>query len=88
MKRGHGEKKDTDTNAAEHGKKNMLPQFLLDYEPEDIYNADETILYYRAIPDGTLTFKKETISGLKKSKNLATASVTSNLVDPTKDDYC
>lgn len=66
----HGEKKDTDTNAAEDGKNNMLPQFLLDYEPQDIYNADETGLYHKAISDGTLTFKKETISGSKKSKNL------------------
>lgn len=68
----------------------MFPQFLLDYEPEDIYNADETELYYRAVPDGILTFKKETISGSNKSKNLVTASVILNIhvVDPTKDDYC
>lgn len=47
-------------------------------------------LYYRAVPDGTLTFKKETISGSNKSKNLVTASVILNIhvVDPTKDDYC
>lgn len=77
----------------------MFPQFLLDYEPEDIYNADETErfynadeteLYYKAVPDGTLTFKKKTISGSNKSKNLVIASVILNIhvVDPTKDDYC
>lgn len=47
----HGEKKDADTNAAEHWKNNVLPQILLDYNPDDIYNADETVMYYRAIPD-------------------------------------
>lgn len=47
-------------------------------------------LYYRAVADGTLTFKKETISGSNKSKNLVIASVILNIhvVDPTKDDYC
>lgn len=57
---------------------------------ERFYNADETELYYRAVPDGTLTFNQETISGSNKSKNLVIASVILNIhvVDPTKDDYC
>lgn len=79
FKRMHGEKKDADTSAAEHWKNNVLPQILLDYNPDDIYNADETGMYYRAIPDGTLSFKKETVCGSKKSKDRVTALVTANM---------
>jgi len=35
----------------------MLPEILKDYSPRDVFNADETGLYWRAIPDGTLSFK-------------------------------
>ena len=56
-KKMHGEKQDADTEAAEDWRSCVLPELLLTYGPDDIYNADETGLYYRATPDGTLAFK-------------------------------
>ncbi|GLV61270.1 cag, partial [Carabus blaptoides fortunei] len=35
------------------------PSLIKGYSPRDIYNADETGLYFRALPNKTLTFKKE-----------------------------
>ncbi|XP_041361927.1 tigger transposable element-derived protein 4-like [Gigantopelta aegis] len=65
-KRLHGEKKDADLVAADKWTQTVLPDILKTYEADDIYNADETGLYYRALPDGTLTVKSETVSGSKR----------------------
>ena len=46
----------------------MLAELLEDFEPRNIYNADETDIYFRALPDGTLTFSRDKLSG-SKSKN-------------------
>ena len=78
-KRQHGEKKDADYDLADHWMTNVLPELLLSYKPEDIYNADETGIYYRAHPDGTLTEKKVEISGGKKMKDRVTALVACNM---------
>jgi transposase len=47
---------------------NELPKLLEGYEPRDIYNADETGLFYNCLPDGTLTLKGESCHGGKASK--------------------
>jgi hypothetical protein len=47
-KRLHEEKKDSDFTAADHWVTNVLPNLLETYQPQDIYNADETGL---ALPD-------------------------------------
>ncbi|XP_039966686.1 tigger transposable element-derived protein 6-like [Bactrocera tryoni] len=39
--------------------KAKLPSLLRDYKPEDIYNADESGLFFRALPDKTLGLKSE-----------------------------
>ncbi|XP_041351172.1 tigger transposable element-derived protein 6-like [Gigantopelta aegis] len=57
-KKLHGEKKDADINAADNWTTTVLPGLLQKYAPDDIYNADETGVYYRALPDGTLTKKR------------------------------
>lgn len=59
FKRLHGEKKDADSPAADHWVNDVLPGILADYAPKNIYNADETGIYYRALPDGTLAMKTE-----------------------------
>ncbi|XP_005999595.1 tigger transposable element-derived protein 4 [Latimeria chalumnae] len=58
FKRAHGEKKDTDVPSATNWIKNELPAILQRYKPEDVYNADEMGLYYRALPNGSHVFKK------------------------------
>uniref|UniRef100_A0A915IQK7 HTH CENPB-type domain-containing protein n=1 Tax=Romanomermis culicivorax TaxID=13658 RepID=A0A915IQK7_ROMCU len=37
----------------------ILPALLIDYKPRDVYNADETGLFWRLLPDKTLTFKRD-----------------------------
>ena len=79
FKRLHGESKDADTTAADNWVSNVLPGLLRDYDANDIYNADETALYFRALPDGTLAFKSESSGGSKKSKERVTVLVATNM---------
>ncbi|XP_066146779.1 tigger transposable element-derived protein 6-like [Euwallacea fornicatus] len=47
-----------------------LPSLLLGYRPQDIYNADESGLYFRALPDKTLALKSEKcVVWLEKKKS-------------------
>jgi hypothetical protein len=45
-----------------------LRQILDRFSPRDIYNADETGLFWKALPDRTLAFKNERVSSGKLSK--------------------
>ncbi|CAG8665499.1 13361_t:CDS:2, partial [Gigaspora rosea] len=47
-----------------------LAELLLQYKPEDVYNADETGLYYRMMPNQTLASKP--VKGQKKVKDRVT----------------
>lgn len=49
-----------------------LPSMLLGYQPEDIYNADESGLFFRALPDKTLALKSKKCTGGKLSKERLT----------------
>ena len=55
-KKQHGEKQDADDFSAERWVMEALPDIIKDCEPRNVFNADETGLYWRAIPDGTLAF--------------------------------
>lgn len=59
FKRAHGEKASANSNDAD--KWNLTKLF-----PEDLYNSNETRLYYCVIPDGSMRFKHKSIA---KSKN-------------------
>ena len=45
-----------------------LLSLLEGYEPRDIYNADETGLFFNVLPDRTLGYKGESCHGGKHSK--------------------
>lgn len=49
-----------------------LPSLIKGYNLNDIYNADETGLYYRALPNKTLAFRSEKCTGGKLSKDRVT----------------
>ena len=53
FQRAHCKNGSADTDGAEERILTVLLQPLLDYKPDDIYNADETLLYYRVTPDGS-----------------------------------
>ena len=56
-----------------------LPALLSEFEPENIFNADETGLFWKCLPDKTLNLKGETCSGGKKSKEQITVLVCTNM---------
>ncbi|XP_041376848.1 tigger transposable element-derived protein 6-like [Gigantopelta aegis] len=52
--------------------KTRLPTILGDYEMKDIFNCDETGLFFRALPDRTLAYKTQAAKGGKVSKERLT----------------
>ena len=61
----HGEAGDADATGVALAMEKM-PSILKDYDPEDVFNFDETGLYYRAPPCKTLNIGK--VKGSKKKK--------------------
>ena len=59
--------------------KQILEPLLNQYDPNDIFNADETGLFWRLLPDKTHAVKGETCSGGKKSKERITLLVCANI---------
>ena len=55
---------------------NVLPQLLRQYKPENIYNADETGLFWHLTPQKSLVFKNEKCFGGKKSGSLFYVQLT------------
>ncbi len=49
-------------------KRLIIPVILNEYDAKDVFNVDETGLFYRATPDRTLILSKEQYKGGKKSK--------------------
>jgi hypothetical protein len=56
-----------------------LRQILDTFSPHDIYNADERGLFRKALPDHTLAFKNEHVSGGKLSKEKETCLVCASM---------
>ena len=52
-----------------------LPSLLEGYEPRDVYNADETGLFFNVLPDRTLAYKGESCHGGKRSKDTHCATM-------------
>ena len=83
FKKAHGEKVSADFAGAEQWK-SRLPSLLQKFRPEDIYDADETCLFCRATPNGSLVYKYEALSGYKKAMDLVTVLCCSNMLETDK----
>ena len=85
FKRVCGEEKSVDisSDAMEEWQR-TLSMLLKEYKPEDIYNADETAIFYRLLPDKTLDFKNVDCHGGKQSKERITALVCANMTSTDK----
>ncbi|XP_060570902.1 tigger transposable element-derived protein 6-like [Ruditapes philippinarum] len=59
--------------------KDKVPDMIKGYDKCDIYNMDETGLYFRALPDKTLCVRGEDIKGGKRSKDRLTVMLCSNI---------
>lgn len=66
-----GESADVDIDVVDTYK-HRLPDIVLGYEPKDIFNCDETGLFFRALPDKTLAKKGESCKGGKLAKERLT----------------
>ena len=55
-----------------------LASLLGGYEPRDVYNADETGLFFNVLPDRTLAYKGEPCHGRKHSKDRLTVLLCVN----------
>ena len=62
----------------------MWPEIIKKYESQDIWNVDETALYFRAIPDGTITFKNDLEKGGKRCKERVTAMFACSMTGEKK----
>ncbi|GBN62143.1 Tigger transposable element-derived protein 4 [Araneus ventricosus] len=56
-----------------------LPGLLQEYSPDNIFNADETGLSFKALPDKTAVFQGETCHGGKQSKERVTLLLATNM---------
>uniref|UniRef100_A0A8C3MTL7 Uncharacterized protein n=1 Tax=Geospiza parvula TaxID=87175 RepID=A0A8C3MTL7_GEOPR len=58
---------------------NVLPCYLNDYQPKNVFYIQETGLLYQMLPHNTFTFKGETFSVGKESKESITVVVGTNM---------
>lgn len=74
-----GEAADVNKNTVSDWLNNVWPIISKDYAADDIFNADETGLFYKLTPDSTLKFKGEKCVGGKHSKLRYTILVCANM---------
>ncbi|KAF2889498.1 hypothetical protein ILUMI_16675, partial [Ignelater luminosus] len=70
-KKLHGEKQDADEHGARDWIQRTWPEVLAKYRRGDIYNMDETGLYYRATPNYCMVFKNESDEGKGTANEIA-----------------
>ena len=78
LKQLSGEGNFVDVTAATDFQTTVLPKMLQDYAPRDIFNADETALFWRAQPTKTLELKGKKCYGGKLSKERISVMIMAN----------
>lgn len=73
-----GESESVDMETVDDWKSTKLPDLIRYYDSKDIYNADETGLFFNLLPNRTLTFKDDPCHGGKKSKERVTVLLAVN----------
>lgn len=79
-----GESADVHEEDCTAWKETILSKLLKDYNPKDIFNADETGLFFKCLPSKTLAFKNDKCFGGKNSKDRITLMVASNMTGSEK----
>ncbi|XP_051161251.1 tigger transposable element-derived protein 4-like [Leptopilina boulardi] len=79
-----GESSSVEQNIVTEWLTTVWPNLRKQFSDENIFNADETGLFYKMMPDRILKFKGESCSGGKMSKERITVMVTGNLTDTIK----
>lgn len=83
FKKAAGESKSVDQGVCNQWTED-LPNLLTEYHPNDIYNADETALFFKCLPDKTFTFKGRECHGAKQSKERLTILQCTNMTGTDK----
>ena len=74
-----GESGEADLPAANAWLRDVWPSLTAEYMSDSIYNADETGLYFRALPEHTFVFKNDKAKGVKISKERITVLCCASL---------
>lgn len=82
-----GEKASADFGDAQEWIESSIPDLIIEYDPKDVYNADESALYYRALPTGTLAADGDTPIGIKLLKQRITVLFICNMDGSDKHIY-
>ena len=77
-KKLHGEAETVGQNGVDEWQTNCLPALLKQFKAEDIFNADETGLFYRCLIG--LVFKNDKCASGKLSKERLTLLVTASML--------
>ena len=75
----HGEGSSAPLATINEWKSGQLVQILQEFEPKDIYNVDETGLFWKMLPNKTMCIKTDTVRGNKKPKNRITVLVGASM---------
>ena len=79
-----GEAGNVDQQSVEDWKASALPEIKAQYGDNDIFNLDETGLFWEVLPDRTMSFKGDRCVGGKKSKNRITILLGANMTGTQK----
>ena len=69
----------TQANELEEWKETVLIPKLKGYSPSDIYNGDETALFYKSLPHRTYCHADDKLSGSAKHKDRLTLLIITNM---------
>lgn len=83
----HGEKAAADHESAENWINNTFSGLIENYHPDDIFNADETGLFWKALPSGTLAVAGSQPTGGKTPKDRMTVLFLCNATGTLKKIY-
>ncbi|XP_064482964.1 tigger transposable element-derived protein 6-like [Ornithodoros turicata] len=79
-----GEERSAPQDAVQGWRDQEMKQVLSQYAPEDIFNADETALFFKLLPECTLAVKNDNCKGGKKSKERISVLLCCNMTGTAK----
>lgn len=74
-----GESGSVNESTVDEWKEKTLPKLLSGYAPRDVFNADETGLFYKLLPSYSLNVKGDICTGKKKAKDRITFLIACNM---------
>lgn len=79
LKPTHGEAASVDQAVVDAWRAQDLPAILAQFKPDDVFNDDETGLFWKLLPKATCDFKGRKCSGGKANKQRVTVVIGANM---------